>query len=90
MNDDADDADDDDDDKARDAIDHLQVAVRELIAAGHAFLAAFEDVVEQPDTRRDLFAAFETVARRFMPEATEAEEKSDDDGEEGFEPINVE
>jgi hypothetical protein len=82
-------------DRARDAVDHLQVAVRELISAGQAFLAAFEDVVDQPETRRDLFAAFETVARRFVPPETgapksEHDETDGDDEDDGFEPIKVE
>jgi hypothetical protein len=80
-----------DNDKAREAADHLQVAIRELIAAGQAFLSAFEDVVDRPETRRDLMTAIETMAKRFVPGETEAEQKSnDDDDDEGFEPIDVE
>jgi hypothetical protein len=88
-------------DRARDAVDHLQVAIREFIAAGQSFLSAFEDVVDRPDTRRDLLAAIETIAQRFVPSETtssakeEAEEKpaaggddNDDDG--NFEQITVE
>jgi hypothetical protein len=79
------------DDKAREAADHLQVAIQELIAAGQAFLSAFEEVVDRPDTRRDLLAAIETMAKRFVPTETESAEKRDDDeGDEGFEPIDVE
>ena len=59
------------DDRAREAVDHLQVAVRELIAAGQAFLAAFEDVVDRPETGRDMLAAFEAMARRFVPGDTD-------------------
>jgi hypothetical protein len=84
------------DDKAREAADHLQTAIQELIAAGQAFLSAFEDVVDRPDTRRDLLAAIETMAKRFVPGEGEAPstdapaddgEDGDDDG--GFETIRV-
>ena len=83
------------DDRAQEAVDHLQGALRELIAAGQAFLAAFEDVVDRPDTAPNLLAAVESVARRFLP-ADNADERSpgdegepDDDENGGFEPIRV-
>jgi hypothetical protein len=82
------------DDRAREAADHLQVALRELIAAGHSFLSAFEDVVDRPESRRDLLAALEVVAKRFVPSQSEpsADESrdDDDDGDDGsFETIRV-
>ncbi|MGH9119592.1 MAG: hypothetical protein ACRD0A_17455 [Acidimicrobiales bacterium] len=88
------------DDRAREAVDHLQVAVRELIAAGQALLAAFDDVVDRPEAGDNLLAAFESVAKRFLPsegwddEADKHDQDGDDgdDGEGGgggFEPIRI-
>jgi hypothetical protein len=83
------------DDRAREAADHLQSAVRELIAAGQALLAAFDDVVGRPDTAPNLLAAIESVAKRFLPNQDDAPDDEDDDneddvGNDGFEPIKIE
>jgi hypothetical protein len=85
-----------DDDPAREAAEHLQAAMRELIAAGHSLLGALEDMVERRENTPDLFSAFELVARRFIPSTIAGgsgpggDEPGDgNDPDEGYEPIRV-
>jgi hypothetical protein len=79
-------------DRARDAAEHLQAAVHELIAAGQALLGALDDVVERREAAPDLFSAFEAVARRFIPPSSSAGSDDEHDGgddDDGYEPIRL-
>ena len=54
--------------RAREGIEHLQAAARELIEAARAALDVAEEVVNDPDTLTTLASTFATVgdvARRF-------------------------
>lgn len=91
-----------DEQRARDAVEHLEAAVGELIAAGRAFLDAFEDVATRSDAGPSLFGLVESVAKSFGPkgplgfppfdpgaDADDDAEDDDGDGDGDFEPIPV-
>lgn len=84
------------DDRAREALDHLQRAAHELIAAARAALDVADDLVRDPSTASDIFeglSALAGAARLFgfpsfepgpPPGARHADEQASDavDGEE--------
>lgn len=50
-------------DRARDGIDHLQAAAKELIAAGRALLDAAETLVDDPAMAAQIVGAMGTLAK---------------------------
>jgi hypothetical protein len=50
-------------DRARDGIDHLQAAAKELIAAGRAMLDAAETLVDDPAMAAQIVGAMGTLAK---------------------------
>jgi hypothetical protein len=50
-------------DRAREGIDHLQAAAKELIAAGRALLDAAETLVDDPAMAAQIVGAMGTLAR---------------------------
>jgi hypothetical protein len=69
-------------DRAREAVEHLQAAAREVGAAVRAFVDALGD----PDVGRSWAAMFEDIAKGFGPPA---EEHDPDDDDDGFQRIDV-
>ena len=75
-------------DRAREGIEHLQAAARELIAAARAALDVAEDMVDDPDTVASLTGVAETVtgfvrsvvpSRRQGGDAARGGREGDDD-----------
>jgi hypothetical protein len=82
-----------DEDKARDAVEHLQTAVSELIAAGRAILDALEDSFGPSEAGPTLSKLVDSFARGFIPPATDDDHDHDDEdgGDDGdYEHIPVE
>ncbi len=52
-----------DDERARDGVEHLQAAAREMLAAARAVLDVVEELVDDPATVPALLASLGTVAR---------------------------
>jgi hypothetical protein len=50
-------------DKAREGIDHLQAAAKELIAAGRALLDAAEELVDDPGAAAQLLGVLGTITK---------------------------
>jgi hypothetical protein len=69
-------------DKARDAVEHLQAAAREVGAAVRAFI----DAVGEADVSRSWASVFDELAKGFGKGAGDDEPDDDDDG---FERIKV-
>jgi phytoene/squalene synthetase len=53
--------------RAGEAVEHLQAAAREVIAAFRAFLDVAEEVVDDPDSGQALLDTLGDVARRVVP-----------------------
>lgn len=76
-------------DRAREGIEHLQSAARELIAAARAALDVAEDLVDDPDTVASLAGMADTVTgfvRSVVPSrrtATTASRTGGDQGDQG-------
>jgi hypothetical protein len=60
------------DDEARDGIDHLQAAAREMIAAARSFLDAAEALMEDPGVAKGLLAQLGNVVATVARAATSA------------------
>jgi hypothetical protein len=73
--------------RAGEAVEHLQTAARELIAAARAFLDVAEEVVEDPKAGEALLDTLGDVARRIVPRAGGGRGGEQADG--GFEHIEV-
>jgi hypothetical protein len=71
------------DDRAAEAMNHLQTAAREMIAAARAFLDVAEELVEDPKAGEALLGTLGDVARRVVPG------RDRDDGSDGVEHISV-
>lgn len=85
-------------DRAREGIEHLQAAARELIAAARAALDVAEDMVDDPDTVASLTGVAETVtgfvrtvvpSRRHGGDAGRGGPAGDDDGDSTVQRIPV-
>jgi Mg-chelatase subunit ChlI len=71
-------------DRAREGIQHLQAAARELIHAARALLDVAEDVIDDPAAIATLMSALGAMgdaARRRAAAATTATSAADGDGE---------
>jgi hypothetical protein len=71
-------------DRAREGIQHLQAAARELIHAARALLDVAEDVIDDPAAIATLMSALGAMgdaARRRAAAATTATSAADEDGE---------
>jgi hypothetical protein len=71
-----------DDDAARDGLDHLQAAAKELIAAARSLLDAAEAIVQDPGAVRDAMStigSLVTMAGRVAASATGAGRTDDED-----------
>jgi hypothetical protein len=71
-------------DSAREAVEHLQAAAREVGAAVRAFI----DSIGDPDIGRSWAAMFEELAKGFGPD-DKAEADDPDGDDDGFQPIKV-
>jgi hypothetical protein len=71
------------DEKAREGIEHLQAAAREMIKAARALLDVAEELVDDPTTATSAIGVLGSLAQaavgRMTPPSTPAAE-SDDDG----------
>lgn len=74
-------------DRAREGIQHLQAAARELIHAARALLEVAEDVIDDPAAIATLAGALGAMAdaARHRATAANAEYDVDDDAEDGGE-----
>jgi hypothetical protein len=52
-----------DEERAREGVEHLQAAAREIIAAGRAFLDAMEGIVEDSDAAQQWRSMFESMTK---------------------------
>ena len=79
-------------DRARDGIDHLQAAARELIAAARAALDVAEDLIDDPDTITSVVGAagqlggLGDLVRTLLPTRRRTGDPLADDGLEPAEP----
>ena len=55
------------DDRRGEAVEHLQNAARELIAAARAFLDVAEELVDDPEAGGALLQSLGDAARRIVP-----------------------
>jgi hypothetical protein len=78
-----------DEDRAKEGVEHLQAAAREIIAAGRAFLDAMEKLVEGSDAGRSVRSMFDSMTKGQWGPPRRPPGGSNNGGDDGYTHIDL-
>jgi hypothetical protein len=79
-----------DEDRAKEGVEHLQAAAREIIAAGRAFFDAMEGLVDSSEAGRSVRSLFDSMTKgEWGPPRRGEPGGSNNGGDEGYTHIKL-